>query len=73
MLGLQSCGKFCYDIAVSRVQLSLDIGAVHYFVMAGIQKLRHSIFRVETPRLTLKTIIDTGLDFNTIESSVTLN
>ena len=39
VLGLQSCGKFFYDIAISRVQLKLCLPAELYFVQGELEKL----------------------------------
>ena len=67
---MQSCGKFFYNIAVSRVQLSLSLGAVHYFVMNNIEKFKHYIFR--TMKNDAERIYVKGIDFE-ISNCVLLN
>ena len=69
---MQSCGKFFYNVAVSRVQLNLCLGATHYFVQEAKDKFKHCIFKVNAATKSVKCITDTRFDFFYYRNSVLL-
>ena len=72
LLMMQRCGKFCYDIAVSRVQVKFCFPFKHYFIQNLLQTERHSIFRVNSSLIFAERIVDKRLDFNNCLCSVLL-
>ena len=72
---MQICGKFFYNIAVSRVQLSLSVPTDHYFIMCGIEEFKHLIFRVNSMLTGVECITYRPrlLDFTRCSANVMLN
>ena len=72
VLQMQSCGKFFYDIAVSRVQLKFYIPIEHYFILSDRDRFKHHIFTVKsTDTVTVaESITDTRFDFQSCLGSV---
>ena len=74
VLQMQSCGKFFYEIAVSRVQLKLWLPIEHYFILSDEyrDKFKHHIFTVKsTDTVTVaESITDSRFDFQSCLGSV---
>ena len=72
VLQMQSCGKFFYDIAVSRVQLKLCIPIEHYFILSDEDRFKHHIFTVKSTDTVAvaESITDSRFDFQSCLGSV---
>ena len=66
---MQSCGKFFYDIAVSRVQLKYCISIVHYFIKRSNSD-NENIVRVNSITSHEESITDKKLNFGKCYGSV---